>query len=46
MNLGYNRYAKALFFTSEELKDEFYKNLYQKEIEYHLNSARSFGWKG
>ena len=26
--LGYNRYAKALFFTSEELKDEFYKNLY------------------
>ena len=44
--LGYNGYAKALFFTSGELKDEFYKNLYQRKIEYHLNSARSFGWEG
>jgi hypothetical protein len=44
--LGYQGYAKALFFTSQELKDEFYDGLNKKKMEYHLNSARSYGWEG
>ena len=44
--LGNNGYARALFFTSEELKNEFYKNIMKTKIQFHLNSARSFGWNG
>lgn len=43
--LGYNGYTKSLFFTSEELKNQYYKNINEKNIQFHLNSARSLGWE-
>lgn len=42
---GYHGYAKAIFFTSQEIKDNFNESLRIKKMEYHLNSAKSYGYK-
>lgn len=41
----YHGYAKALFFTSKEIKDNFNESLRIKKMNYHLNSAKSYGYK-
>ena len=48
VNIGwtdYNSYAKALFFTSQEIKNEFNELIRVKNMNYHLNSAKAYGYK-
>jgi hypothetical protein len=42
---NYDSYAKALFFTSQEIKDEFNELIRIKKMNYHLNSAKAYGYK-
>jgi hypothetical protein len=42
---NYDSYAKALFFTSQEIKDEFNELIRIKNMNYHLNSAKAYGYK-
>lgn len=41
----FHGYAEALFFTSQEIKDDFNESLRIKNMNYHLNSAKSYGYK-
>jgi hypothetical protein len=41
----YNEYCQGIFFTSQEEKDKWVKNYNDSMVEYHLNSARSYGYK-
>jgi hypothetical protein len=43
--VNYNGYAKALFFTSQEIKDKFNELIRIKNMNYHLNAAKSYGYK-
>ena len=48
VNIGwtcYDSYAKALFFTSQKIKDDFNEFIRKKNMEYHLGMAKSFGYK-
>ncbi len=42
---NYDSYAKALFFTSQEIKYEFNELIRIKKMNYHLNSAKAYGYK-
>jgi hypothetical protein len=42
---NYGSYAKALFFTSQEIKDNFNETIRIKNMEYHLRKAKSYGYK-
>jgi hypothetical protein len=42
---NYDSYAKALFFTSQEIKDECNELIRIKKMNYHLNSAKAYGYK-
>jgi hypothetical protein len=37
----FHGYAEALFFTSQEIKDDFNESLRIKNMNYHLNSAKN-----
>jgi hypothetical protein len=41
----YGSYAKALFFTSKEIKDEFNEMIRNQKMEYHLSMAKVYGYK-
>lgn len=41
----YNSYAPALFFTSKNLKDNFNELIRIKNMNYHLNAAKFYGYK-
>ena len=48
VNIGwtcYDSYVKALFFTSQKIKDDFNEFIRKKNMEYHLIMAKSFGYK-
>ena len=48
VNIGwtcYDSYVKALFFTSQKIKDDFNEFIRKKNMEYHLGMAKSFGYK-
>jgi hypothetical protein len=41
---GYDSYAKALFFTSQKIKDDFNEMIRNKNMEHHLAMAKSYGY--
>lgn len=41
----YGSYAKAIFFTSQKIKDDFNEMIRKKNMEYHLRMAQSYGYK-
>ena len=42
----YNEYCQGIFFTSQEEKTKWKKAYNESMVDYHLNSARSYGYKG
>jgi len=42
---NYGSYAKALFFTSKEIKDEFNEMIRNQKMEYHLSMAEAYGYQ-
>ena len=40
----YDSYAKALFFTSQKIKDDFNEMIRKKNMEHHLVMAKSYGY--
>ena len=40
----YGSYAKALFFTSQKIKDHFNEIIRKKNMEHHLAMAKSYGY--
>lgn len=42
----YNEYCQGIFFTSQEEKTKWKKAYNESMVDYHLNSARKYGYKG
>lgn len=41
---NYDTYAKALFFTSQKIKNDFNDMIRNKNMEYHLSMAKRYGY--